>query len=212
MKQPLTKKQTSMLIFPVIMVISMLILFPLLTNTFGKTVGYISAYAIYLLFGLTGIVLFGSETIPNSSPNMCGKWYDMLAFFPAIPVFFVAFVPIAGNVSTPVILIAAAYAAINGSIEELFWRGCYNKQFSSHVTFAYIYPTILFSLWHFALYFANGIHYSGGWAALVVGAAFMGAIWGFVVYKTKSIKTVIFAHILVNFFAFSQLIYQNWFI
>lgn len=76
---------------------------------------------------------------------------------------------------------------------------------------AYIVPTILFSCWHIALLFANGITYSGGAPALVGGASFMGFLWGFVMFKTKNIKIVITAHVLTNFFAFSQLLYDNWF-
>jgi membrane protease YdiL (CAAX protease family) len=54
--------------------------------------------------------------------------------------------------------------------------------------------------------------YQGGFAALVGGAALMGFIWGFVAYKTKSLRAVTIAHVAANFFAFSAMIYDNWFI
>ena len=40
----------------------------------------------------------------------------------------------------------------------------------------------------------------------------MGIIWGWMMYKTHNIKIAILAHICVNLFAFSQLVYENWFI
>lgn len=74
---------------------------------------------------------------------------------------------------------------------------------------SYIIPTVIFTSWHIALTFANGISYHGGVMALVGGAGFMGAIWGLVLYKTRNIKIVIIAHICANLCAFSQLICHN---
>lgn len=51
-----------------------------------------------------------------------------------------------------------------------------------------------------------------GALALVSGACMIGTIWGIAIFKIKNIKVVISAHVLTNFFAFSQLLYQNWFI
>ena len=59
---------------------------------------------------------------------------------------------------------------------------------------------------------AKGVLYHGGALALVGGAGIMGIIWGYVIFKTKNIKVTIMAHILTNFFAFTQLIYINWFV
>lgn len=94
---------------------------------------------------------------------------------------------------------------------KLFWRGIFNKVFNN-ICLAYIYPTIFFGIWHIALYFAKGIVYQGGFASLFGGAFFMGLLWGWVAYKTKSIKIVTVAHIITNFFAFTGMIFENWFI
>ncbi len=80
------------------------------------------------------------------------------------------------------------------------------------VFFAYIYPTIMFSCWHIALALAQGMVYTGGGLALIGGASFMGFLWGIVAFKTKSIKYTTIAHVLTNCFAFSGLIYENWFL
>lgn len=54
--------------------------------------------------------------------------------------------------------------------------------------------------------------YQGGFLSLVGGAFFMGLLWGWVSYKTKSIKIVTIAHIITNFFSFTGMIFENWFI
>mgnify|MGYP005834088471 CR=1 FL=1 len=39
----------------------------------------------------------------------------------------------------------------------------------------------------------------------------MGILWGWVAFRTKSIKVVTIAHIITDFFAFTGLIFDNWF-
>lgn len=104
------------------------------------------------------------------------------------------------------------YAILNGSIEELFWRGTFHNIYGSDRVRSYLLPTILFTCWHFSLLFANGMSYHGGALALVGGAGVMGLIWGLTMYKTRNIKLVIVAHVMSNFFAFSQLLYENLYI
>lgn len=123
--------------------------------------------------------------------------------------FFAAFLPTIRDISGKMLLITAIYAIFNGTLEELFWRFSFHKVFGNNLLLSYILPTIFFTMWHMALTFANGISYHGGSLALVGGAGFMGAIWGFVLYRTGKIHVTILAHVITNFFAFSQLLFQN---
>lgn len=70
----------------------------------------------------------------------------------------------------------------------------------------------MFSSWHIALAFAKEIVHTGGSIALIAGSCFRGILWGFVAYKTKSFKYTTIAHVVTNFFAFSGLVYENWFL
>lgn len=205
-------KKKSILIYSVGIVVLEILCFMLLGKLFGKTVGYIVPYGIYLLCLLIGIILFGkNHNKIIKQAYKCNLSYYILAFIPAIATFFVAFVPTFKHLTIEVFIITLIYAILNGTLEELFWRLTYNKVFKKNLIFAYIIPTIIFSCWHFALLGAVGITYEGGALALVGGASIMGLIWGLVMYRTQNIHIVIMAHILTNFFAFSQLIYQNWF-
>lgn len=178
-----------------------------------KYVNYFVPYAIYLFLLLVGILIFarGEKKQVKQSPKGRIACY-LMAFIPVVATFFVAFLPTLPQMTTKLILITGIYALVNGTLEELFWRYTFHQVFGDKMLLAYVIPTVLFTSWHLALTFANGISYHGGALALVGGAGVMGAIWGFVMYRTGNIKVVVVAHVCANFFAFSQLIAQNFLI
>ncbi|MHC1685182.1 MAG: CPBP family intramembrane glutamic endopeptidase [Clostridiaceae bacterium] len=203
-----------------IICISMMILIPFLTNRMGKTAGYIAGFCIYWFifclpaslyscneFGKLREIYIQRSNITTATRNI----YYLLAFIPCIATFFVVFKEFAPIVEFQVLAIALLFAVINGTFEEMFWRGVFNKVFNNNIFLAYIYPSAFFGIWHIALYLAKGMVYQGGFASLVGGSFFMGVLWGWVAYKTKSIKVITVVHIITNFFAFTGLIYQNWF-
>lgn len=191
----------------------MIAMFTIMSTMFEKKLGYFLPYGIYLIILAVGIITFGkgTEKIKEKKCNYRYVYYG-LAYIPAMATFWVAFLPTASHINIKLFLILLVYACLNGSLEELFWRGTFAKVYGDDFMKSYILPTIVFSCWHFALLFAKGVSYNGGGLALVGGACVMGVIWGLVMYKTKKIKPLVGAHILVNFFAFSQLIYENWFL
>ncbi len=210
MKPPLPSK--ALIIYSLLIPPIMIFLFSFLSNTYGKTVGYFLPYAIYLMILLCGSTIFTKKKCENSSHTSNNKHiYYVLAFVPAIATFLVAFLPTVNYIKFDLLLVLLIYSVLNGFLEELFWRFTFNRRFENDIVGACIIPTVIFSCWHFALLFATGVSYHGGAFALVGGATVMGAIWGIVMFKTKNIKVVISAHVLTNFFAFSQLLYQNWF-
>ncbi len=191
----------------------MIILFWITSSRLGKTVGYFLPYSIYLIILLVGSILFFKKKIDKSKPITNHRiFYYICAFVPVIATFFVAFLPTIPFIKIKLLLLLIVYSLFNGVLEEVFWRITYKKVFENNIVLSYIIPTVIFSSWHFALLFASGVSYNGGALALVGGASVMGAIWGFVSYKTNNYKVIISAHLLANFFAFSQLLYENWFI
>lgn len=191
----------------------MILVFTIISNEYGKAVGYFLPYGIYLTILLLGVVLFnkrGNE--PTKIRSSYKYMYYILSFIPILATFYVAFLPTLPNIKLDLLVLLLVYALLNGTLEELFWRGTFGKMFDNDIKCAYIIPTIIFTCWHFALLFANGVVYHGSMLALVGGAGVMGAIWGLTMFKTKNIKIVLCAHVVVNFFAFSQLLYENWFI
>ncbi|VDN46648.1 Abortive infection protein [Petrocella atlantisensis] len=214
----LKKNQQALLIIAPLLCISMMILVPVLTSTLGKTIGYITGFFIYWLVFCIPATIYASNGFAGlkemyvqrtEMPKSKRMAYYFLALIPCIATFFVVFKGFALIAGFQVLILALLFALINGTIEELFWRGAFNKVFKN-VYFAYIYPSIFFGIWHIALFYAKGMEYQGGFTSLVGGATFLGLLWGFVAYKTKSIRVVTVAHIITNFFAFTGLIFENW--
>lgn len=217
----LSKNQRILVYSAPVLNISMIILFPILTSVLGKTLGYILGFCIYWFAFCMPVTLYvikgtnGLKDLYNQESNITMKMKKLLyaiAFVPCIATFFVVFKGTVQVAGFRVLSIAIAFAAINGTVEEMFWRGVYNKEFSNDILWAYFYPSIFFGAWHIALYYAQGMVYHGGFAPLVFGALFMGLLWGWVAYKTKSIRIVTIAHVITNIFAFTGMIYDNWFI
>ncbi|MBU5593307.1 CPBP family intramembrane metalloprotease [Clostridium sp. MSJ-4] len=216
----INKKHFLLCIAPVLC-ISMLFLIPFLTDKMGKTAGYVTGFCVYWFVFCMPATLYASGNFnglkelyrqKSSISTAVRKINYILAFLPCLATFFVVFKGTAPKAGFGVIFIALIFGLINGTIEEVFWRETFNKVFNNNVYLSYIYPYVFFGIWHISLYFAKGMAYQGGFLSLVGGTFFMGILWGWIAYKTKSIKVVTLAHIITNFFAFTGLIFENWFI
>ncbi len=211
------------LFFMAVILVAVMIVFSfLVVNVFNKTLSYILTslfywcvfcipLSFYFLGGHKDIKnVYAKSSLPISTTN--SRILTTLAFIPCVGTLFAVFIPKITFIPIQVFGIAFLFAFINGIAEELFWRGVFVSTFPNSSLKGYILPTLLFGLWHIALYVLKDMKYQGGFAALVGGAAFFGFLWGFIAYKTKSVKVVTIAHIITNFFAFSGMIYDNWFI
>ncbi len=216
----MNQKQRVLIWSAPVLCISMLLLMPFLTANMGKTTGYVTGFCIYwFLFCLPVSVYCSGDfrrlrEIYRQKSDITARMktiYYFIALIPCIATFFAVFKNIAPIAGLQVLNLALVFGMINGTLEEMFWRGIFNKIFNDHLIWAYLYPSLFFGIWHIALFLANGIVYQGGGSTLVGGSLFMGCLWGLVAYKTKSVKLVTAAHIITNFFAFTGLIYQNWF-
>ncbi|MCX7711394.1 MAG: CPBP family intramembrane metalloprotease [Clostridia bacterium] len=214
-------KQRVLICSAPVLCITMMVLMPLATALIGKTAGYILGFCLYWFAicipvsfycsgGWSGLKEIYSQK--SDIPIINRIAYYLLAGVSCLATLFVIFLKVAPNAGMQVLAIAFSFALINGTIEELYWRGTFNKVFEKNIGFAYFYPSVFFGIWHIALFFAKGVVYQGGFASLVGGAFFLGVLWGWVAFKTKSIRIVTAAHILTNFFGFTGLIYENWFI
>ncbi|WP_428539543.1 CPBP family intramembrane glutamic endopeptidase [Profundibacter sp.] len=113
------------------------------------------------------------------------------------------------SLSPRILLLATLFAIINGTAEELFWRGAFIQHFPQNARYAVIYPLVLFTAWHIALALIKGVHYQGGALALIGGAAIMGLLWSVLAWRTKSIYLSTLSHIGVNMMAFPAVLLAN---
>jgi len=134
------------------------------------------------------------------------KW---VAFLPVLGVLFIAFLPTIARISVFSFLLVLCMAVVNGTIEEVFWRGAYIIEFPKNWVVGFGLSTLLFTAWHISLWYLPNIQYHGGFGALVGGAFIMGVLWSYIARKVNAVRFGIYAHILVNIFAFTGLFVDN---
>jgi membrane protease YdiL (CAAX protease family) len=203
--------QNTLLVATPLIVLVLIYLFPALTHSLGNPRGLAIALAIYwgvVCFGF-GLSIIGPRNLkrlyarPKTALNLA------LAILPVVPVFFAAFLPVMASLSPRILLLATLFAILNGSAEELFWRGAFIRHFPQDARYAILYPLVLFTAWHIALALIKGAHYQGGALALIGGAGIMGLLWGVLAWRTKSIFLSTLSHIGVNMMAFPAVLLAN---
>ena len=204
------KRKYQLILYSLGLVCVVYICFIVFRNFENKKIEYFGPYGVYLLLLFIGCLIFKEKTRKTIDRELKIKYlYYIVAFIPVIATFLVAFLPTILNMRISLIIITIIYGILNGTLEELFWRYTYNSVNDDNLLMSYIIPTIIFTCWHFALLLCKDMSYHGGAIATVGGAGFMGAIWGYVMFRTKNVMITIIAHVFVNIFAFSQLLYYN---
>lgn len=205
--------QKTLLVATPLIVLMLIYLFPALTYSFDKSRGVLIALAIYwgaVCFGF-GLTIIGLRNLKRlyARPKPANALNLALAILPVVLVFFAAFLPVATSLSPRILLLATLFAIINGTAEELFWRGAFIHHFPQDARYAVLYPLVLFTAWHIALALIKGAQYQGGAVALIGGAAIMGLLWGVLAWRTKSIYLSTLSHIGVNMMAFPAVLLAN---
>ncbi|MFQ5789717.1 MAG: CPBP family intramembrane glutamic endopeptidase [Acidobacteriota bacterium] len=93
----------------------------------------------------------------------------------------------------PVAWIAMSF--VNGTLEEVLWRGVYVELFPGMKLWGLFWPTLWFALWHFA---PGSVSMGPGAWVLVAGAALFGAAMGWVALRTRSIRWTVISHVLAG--------------
>jgi membrane protease YdiL (CAAX protease family) len=99
------------------------------------------------------------------------------------------------------VLVSAILAIVNGTLEEVLWRGTYLLVFRDKPWLALIYPSIGFAIWHFAPQSIVPFKGSGGRVGLVVAVGFLGLMWAWAANSAGVIVYTVIAHILIDFAA-----------
>ena len=96
----------------------------------------------------------------------------------------------------------APIAIVNGTCEEVLWRGTYVKAFRHSVLLACIYPALGFAVSHISpllIYAAEG-----GVLPFVLSTFFLGLAYGWVAFKTGSAEWTAITHSLIGLLAFGE--------
>lgn len=184
--------------------------FYVLTRVMPPLTGYAAGLAIYWVIVLVPLIYRHRLHLPPLRINWPGLWIGgaglvmvagvaggaalaMAEVGPALPLILWLLIPLA--------------ALANGTLEELFWRASLLQDDASRQS--QFVALGLFTGWHFALLFAQGISLTGGALALLAGAAAVGGIATLARMRTRSLGYAITFHVGLNVFAFTELTLRN---
>lgn len=201
-------KRYFLLALPALLTSSTALAFSLLARWLGNDLGYLLGFGFYWAWCLVAaLVCLGKDgflsLFKEESPLMRKEnWLlIMLISLPVIGAAVMYFIPNVATVSIWVVIFSPI-AIINGTCEEILWRGVYAKAFRHSVLLACVYPTTGFAISHVspALVFPA----EGGTLPFVLSTFALGLAYGWVAYKTGSARWTALSHSLAGLLAFGE--------
>jgi membrane protease YdiL (CAAX protease family) len=120
----------------------------------------------------------------------------VLLLWPPLGAITTRLLPEVGQATPAMVATIGAVAVANAVLEELLWRGVFFSLWPSNPWLGWVWPAIGFGLWHLA---PQVIHPSAmGPAAYVVAATALGLSWGWVAWRTGSLRWVSVSHVLTD--------------
>lgn len=202
--KPEARIRTPALLFglPFFLVISTAVVFRSLSVWFGKERGYLFGFLFYWGFWclLIPFMVLGKSAFlalfRNESPLFTKENWLVVALLLLITIGALVMYPVGNLFSSPnlLIIIAIPVALLNGICEETFWRGLYLKVFPDSVSKGVVYPSIGFALWHISpqLVFPS----ETGIIPFVISTFFLGLSYGWIAYRTRTIRWTSLSHSL----------------
>lgn len=208
-------KQTVLVATPIILLATTYLAFRQFVALLGPRLGYLGGFLFYWIVWCILLPwwilgpgrlhdLFRPIDLRLGNPAWLGALFLVI---PLLLGYGYAFPRAIGQATTTIILLSALIALVNGTLEEILWRGVYLAAFPDNWFLGYIYPAIGFGVWHLApqSIFPNSAP-GGNWS-LVVVAVLVGLLWGWVARQTGSIFWVTISHILFDFSGLGARIY-----
>jgi membrane protease YdiL (CAAX protease family) len=211
-----SKRVLLVLLAPVLL-LSTYFMFGLLKELLGDVLGYLGGFLFYWIFWclIIPISIIGSKNIKQlfkKPKNKLGNPRWVGAIFLAGPViapFFTMFLSSISSAGLFVIVISIVFALVNGSLEELLWRGVFVKVFDDSWIWGYLYPSVMFGYWHLSPQVIFASQMPGGAFAFATTSIFMGLTFGWIAKKTRSIRYTTTAHILTDFMGLAGFAFLN---
>ncbi len=195
------RRQIAAIAAPPLLIASTYLVFQVLVNWWGGRWGYLGGFLFFWVVWCAGFSLWAIGTdgvaavvrdVHPRLPKPTALWMILLAF-PVAGALATVLIPDLPRATVAVVALAWIIAVVNATLEELFWRGVYIRLFPGRPIAGWLYPAALFALWHL-----SPTSIRGSAAVLVSGGAYLGLVYGWVAYRTGTIRYTILAHILVN--------------
>ncbi|HWA35991.1 MAG TPA: CPBP family intramembrane glutamic endopeptidase, partial [Cyclobacteriaceae bacterium] len=188
--------------------------FHFLPGLLGNKEGYFFGFLFYWIFWCLTIpiVLIGKTGIaslytPTHLRHGAGKLTNVfLLLMPLTLAYGYEFPRVVGNANVSVILISAILSVVNASVEEILWRGAFQKVLGNS-NLIILFSSFGFAIWHFAPQLVFGNRHPGGSASFVAVAFLLGLAYAQVTRSTGSILWPTVSHILFDFSGLGARIY-----
>jgi uncharacterized protein len=190
------------MVAPAGLIASTYVVFQVAVDDLGQRWGYLAGFVFFWvvwclalplgLLGWRGVRRLFRSTRPRL-PQPGWLWAGLLAV-PVVGGLATVWVPALATVTLAAVSLAVVIAVVNATCEEILWRGVYAELFAGRWIAGWLYPAVAFTLWHISPAAATG----GRPVAFWFGVGFIGLVFGWVAYRTASIRWTTFAHILVD--------------
>lgn len=182
---PLTR--TTLIVAPAVLLASTYLAYNGFVALFGFQMGYLLGFLFKWIFwcllvpfwlvGPDGLRrMFRTTGLRVGRPAWLG-W--LLLALPLIVAYSYAFPRVLPYATVNIVLLSAPIALVNGTMEEVLWRGTYVQVFPVRAIWGWLYPSLGFALWHIAPQsVTGGAGTPGGTAAFVMVAGLFGLCWG----------------------------------
>jgi membrane protease YdiL (CAAX protease family) len=188
---------------PLVVPIAMRATFAATRNRFGAGRGYVAGFGIYwascaaLTAGLVGPkrarALFRARQPHPGRPALLDA---VLLLWPPGGAIATRFLPARSAANPATLATIGAVAVANATLEEALWRGVYISLWPDNPVLGWLWPAFGFGAWHVA---PQVIHPSSmGSPAYVTAATVLGLSWGWVAYRSGSLRWVAVSHVLTD--------------
>ncbi|MCC5983908.1 MAG: CPBP family intramembrane metalloprotease [Rhodobacteraceae bacterium] len=135
-------------------------------------------------------------------------WVPWAALGPVALVLALLLLAPPAGVTLLVVALAVTLGALNGTVEELYWRGAWLTVAGDDLRL-FGFGWVLFVGWHVPLVLAVGVTQPGGAAPLVGGAAVLGLVWAALAWRTRGIGWSVLSHAGLNMVVFHAVLAAN---
>jgi uncharacterized protein len=208
-------KQRTLLAAPLVLIASMYVVLRINVAWLGQSTGYVAAFALYWLgwgivfpvwlIGFDGVVDLFSLGRGNRWGLPSAIAIPLLAA-PAVTGFLFVFPSVFPDAGAKLIAAIAIYAFVNSVVEETFWRGLFARAFPRDPSFGLLYPAFGFALWQLVPISQATVRAPFGPGAVVALALGTGLVFGWVAWRTGSVRWTAVAHALMNLSGIGSLI------
>jgi membrane protease YdiL (CAAX protease family) len=191
------------LALPVAVPLAMVATFHVTRDRLGDQLGYVAGFGAYwatcagLSVALVGPSrmrhLFRDVQPRTGRPAAVGL---ALLAWPAAGAITTRFIPEIGGATPAMLGTILGVAVANALLEEMLWRGVYVTLWPRNPWLGWLWPAVGFAAWHLA---PQVIHPSALGSGVFVAASFsLGLSWGWVAFRTGSLRLVSISHVVTD--------------